>query len=56
VPDVVAARIHCPCHHATFEIDEGRPIAGPPRRPLMRIMLSVRDGIVYATGVELRST
>ena len=34
----------------------GRPIAGPPRRPLPRIALEVRDGIIYATGVEERTT
>ena len=32
----------------------GRPLAGPPQRPLPRILLEVRDGIVYATGVEER--
>jgi Rieske Fe-S protein len=34
---------------------EGRPIAGPPRRPLPRIKLAVREGAVYAIGVELRT-
>ena len=47
--------LHCPCHNGYFEISEGRPIAGPPRRPLPRITLEVRDGVIYATGVELRT-
>ena len=33
----------------------GRPIAGPPRRPLPRIRLEVRGDDVYATGVEERT-
>lgn len=55
VPDVEHNQLHCPCHNGYFEISEGRPIAGPPRRPLPRIRLAVRDGIIYATGVELRT-
>src|SRR5262245_33544112 len=47
--------LRCPCHNGYFEINEGRPVAGPPRRPLPRIKLAVRDGIIYATGVELRT-
>jgi Rieske Fe-S protein len=31
----------------------GRPTAGPPRRPLPKITLDIRDGTIYATGVEL---
>ncbi len=56
IPEPERGRLSCPCHHGAFEIDEGRPIAGPPRRPLPRITLRVRDGVIYATGVELRTT
>lgn len=49
-------RLHCPCHNGNFDILTGRPISGPPERPLPRITLDVRDGTVYATGVEVRST
>jgi Rieske Fe-S protein len=55
IPEPERGRLHCPCHNGSFEIDEGRPIAGPPRRPLPRIRLEVRDGIIYATGVEWRT-
>ena len=34
--------IRCPCHEGYFDLDTGRQIAGPPRRPLPRIMLEVR--------------
>src|SRR5690606_34316947 len=35
--------LECPCHEGFFNL-EGRPIAGPPERPLGRIELEVRDG------------
>jgi Rieske Fe-S protein len=55
IPKPSQGQLHCPCHNGFFEINEGRPIAGPPRRPLPRIKLEVRDGEIYATGVELRT-
>ncbi|MCC6320814.1 MAG: Rieske 2Fe-2S domain-containing protein [Phycisphaerales bacterium] len=54
-PDVKAGCLRCPCHHGSFDLATGRPLAGPPRRPLDRIVLDVRDGSVYATGVEERT-
>jgi Rieske Fe-S protein len=47
--------IHCPCHEGYFDLQEGRPLAGPPRRPLPRIRLERRGGDLYATGVEWRA-
>jgi Rieske Fe-S protein len=55
VPAPEQDRLRCPCHNGFFEIREGRPVAGPPRRPLPRIKLEVRGGVIYATGVELRT-
>jgi Rieske Fe-S protein len=55
IPELEKGQLHCPCHNGAFEIEEGRPIAGPPRRPLPRIKLDVRDGVIYATGVEWRT-
>jgi Rieske Fe-S protein len=45
-------RLHCPCHEGLFDLATGRPIAGPPERPLPRVLLEIRDGVVYATGME----
>ena len=45
----------CPCHEGSFDIETGRPIAGPPRRPLARIKLEFQGDAIYASGVELRS-
>lgn len=55
LPDVERGAFICPCHHGAFDMATGRPTAGPPRRPLAKITLEVRDGAVYATGVELRT-
>lgn len=55
VPNKDKGCLDCPCHRGCFDLDTGRPIAGPPRRPLPRIDLEVRDGIVYATRVERRT-
>jgi Rieske Fe-S protein len=56
VPAVAQGRLHCPCHNGSFDLATGRPLAGPPRRALPRLMLEVRQGIVYATGVEESAT
>lgn len=55
VPDLDKGELHCPCHKGYFEAAGGRPVAGPPRRPLPLVTLEVRDGAVYATGFEART-
>ncbi|MFO0814091.1 MAG: Rieske (2Fe-2S) protein [Gemmatales bacterium] len=55
IPQPEKSQLRCPCHNGSFEIHEGRPIAGPPRRPLPKITLKVKEGGIYATGVELRT-
>lgn len=47
--------LHCPCHQGYFELVTGRPIAGPPQRPLTRILLEIRDDVIYAVGTEERT-
>jgi Rieske Fe-S protein len=36
-------RLYCPCHEGVFDPRTGEPVAGPPVRPLPRIVLQ-RDG------------
>lgn len=55
VPELEQGKLHCPCHVGYFEASSGRPIAGPPRRPLPKIHLEVRRGTIYAKGVEERT-
>src|SRR5215471_8506626 len=45
--------LFCPCHNGYFTVEEGRPYAGPPARPLPRIKLEQRGDAIYATGVEI---
>ena len=54
-PELVKNCFICPCHKGYFALDSGRPLAGPPRRSLPRIVLEIREGIVYAVGVEVKS-
>ena len=55
IPNVAENKIVCPCHQGYFSLDEGRPLAGPPQRPLPRIHVEVQGDEVFATSVELRS-
>lgn len=52
LPEVEAGKLHCPCHAGYFALATGEVLAGPPRRPLPRIQLEVRNGSIYAVGVE----
>ena len=53
VPRMNEGLIHCPCHEGYFDLETGRPTAGPPRRPLPKVHLEVRDGMIFATGMEV---
>ena len=55
IPQPAEGLLRCPCHEGTFDLATGRPIAGPPPRPLSLVGLEVRDGVIYATGVEERT-
>ena len=55
VPEVERSRFYCPCHNGSFDLETGRPLAGPPRRPLAQIKLEIRDGVIYATDVVART-
>ncbi|WP_027084660.1 Rieske 2Fe-2S domain-containing protein [Cohnella panacarvi] len=46
----------CPCHHGMFDVHTGKPIAGPPKRPLPEVLLKTENGAVYATGVKRYET
>lgn len=38
----------CPCHNGIFDPRTGEVVAGPPSRPLPRIVLSEEGGTLYA--------
>lgn len=55
IPEMEKERFLCPCHNGSFDLETGRPIAGPPRRPLPRIHLERQGNVIYAIDVELRT-
>ena len=56
VPETAQNRFHCPCHAGYFDLQTGDVLAGPPRRALTRVTLEIRDDVLYATGLEVRSS
>ena len=55
IPQAEHNRLFCPCHEGAFDLLSGRPIAGPPNRPLTKVILDVRGERIYASGIELRT-
>jgi nitrite reductase/ring-hydroxylating ferredoxin subunit len=55
VPKVAEGVFHCPCHAGYFDLRTGKNIAGPPPRPLARIVLETDGDHIYAVGVEART-
>jgi Rieske Fe-S protein len=56
IPKPAEGVFHCPCHEGLFDLRTGRQLAGPPPRPLPRILLEVRGDEVYAVGVRTEAT
>lgn len=52
VPQPEQKRLFCPCHEGAFDIDSGRPIQGPPRRPLPKVTLEITDREIFAIGLQ----
>ena len=56
IPRPLEGSFYCPCHEGRFDLRTGAPTAGPPRRPLTRIVLELRGRDIYAVDVEERTT
>lgn len=41
-------KLRCPCHDGLFDPETGGVLAGPPQRPLPRIVLRENEGMLYA--------
>ncbi|MEJ7729624.1 MAG: Rieske 2Fe-2S domain-containing protein [Polyangiaceae bacterium] len=54
VPKVDEGVFLCPCHAGYFDLRTGTVLAGPPPRPLPRILLEIEGDDVIAIGVEER--
>jgi|KBSMisStaDraftv2_1062788.scaffolds.fasta_scaffold338673_2 Rieske Fe-S protein len=55
IPRPAEGCFYCPCHEGRFDLRTGAPIAGPPRRPLTRIVLDLKGRDIYAVAVEERT-
>ena len=55
IPRPAEGSFYCPCHEGRFDLRTGAPTAGPPRRPLTRVVLEVRGRDIYAVAVEERT-
>lgn len=55
LPRCSEGHLVCPCHRGVFDLATGRPLAGPPRRPLTRIELEIVGDDIYAVGTEART-
>lgn len=55
IPRPAEGSFYCPCHEGRFDLRTGAPTAGPPRRPLTRVVLETRGRDIYAAGVEERT-
>jgi Rieske Fe-S protein len=56
IPRPEEGSFFCPCHEGRFDLRSGAPTAGPPRRPLTRVVLDVAGRDIYAIGIEERTT
>ncbi len=48
--EALDVEFYCPCHEGFFDARSGGVLAGPPERPLGRILVEVREGTVWALG------
>ena len=53
--DAPARQLVCPCHEGFFSADDGRPLAGPPKRALARLSVSTSSARVWVSQSEGRS-
>jgi Rieske Fe-S protein len=54
--DSQAGQLLCPCHVGVFSAEDGRALAGPPRRRLEVLNVEVHDAQVWVEGFEETST
>lgn len=47
-------RLLCPCHEAAFSAEDGRVLAGPPKRPLLRFHVELRGDQVWIQPMEVK--
>jgi arsenite oxidase small subunit len=45
----------CPCHNGIFSAADGSVLAGPPKRALDALMVSIRNGEVWVQSMEVEN-
>jgi len=50
--NVHRGRLECPCHEGIFSVKDGSVTAGPPPRPLPRVVLERRGNDLVAVGMS----
>jgi nitrite reductase/ring-hydroxylating ferredoxin subunit len=54
--DAANSQLACPCHHGFFSAEDGKVVAGPPRRSLAALEVTVRDGQVWVEKTNQKET
>ena len=54
--NAAASQLVCPCHHGFFNAEDGRPLAGPPKRPLIPLTVTLRENQVWVETSEAEVT
>jgi nitrite reductase/ring-hydroxylating ferredoxin subunit len=52
--DAGKGTLECPCHDGRFALEDGRVLAGPPPRPLPRVVVERRGNDLVAMGFDPR--
>jgi nitrite reductase/ring-hydroxylating ferredoxin subunit len=50
--NAAASRLECPCHAGYFNAEDGRPLAGPPKRALARFEVTTQNAQVWVRRPE----
>jgi len=53
--DAARKQLACPCHEGFFSADDGRPLAGPPKRPLAQLSVTTENAQVLVNQREVQS-
>ena len=50
--EAASKRLVCPCHAGFFSAEDGRPLAGPPKRALARLEVTTRNARVWVRRLQ----
>ena len=50
--DAAIKQLACPCHEGLFSADDGRPLAGPPKRALAQLAITTQNARVWVQRHE----